>query len=633
MGNPDHRVLVVDDDPTMLELLSHGLSEDKNLYEVICANSAKEAIKIIERIYISLVISDVQMPVMSGLDLMTKIRERWPHIKVILMTGQSSRQILKDIKKSGCLNFFEKPIKTKQLREFIRRELSGGNSEGFAGTLTNIQLPDLIQMCCSSGISTVIRVQKDARSGIIYIEDGDIIHAECEGIGGTEAFYRIFSWRSGSFETLGNVVCPKITISKNWQYLLMEGHRRIDEADDINNQTEEKENVDIDFELFSDDEIADALKLDPEDEKKYFSDDTGESTGYTNKIARYNPEKKRILIVDDSPMMCKILTDILSDEEGIEVAGTAQNGEEALIQIDRLNPDLITLDVNMPVMGGSTALKHIMIKNPCPVVILSAVKNKNPSGILDFLLLGAVDFIGKPANSKEAPAQKKQLAEAIKNATCAKTKRFRRFHAPKVIKKKDRPVINHKSTDNLVAILSGPGGYIELVKMLPVLPHDLNFSFLVFQTIAESFLVSFASYLKQRCKMEVALIDQRAPLITGVTYMESAAKPTLLVKGEKGYFIKTDQNMPDPGKSNMPDIFFKSALENLSGKLFVVLLSGADVGNLDVLSRVREKNGKILAQNREQCMVSKPIELARERGIINFQGLLPEIVEYISSSA
>ncbi len=631
MGNPDHRVLVVDDDPTMLELLSHGLSRDKNLYEVICTSSAKEAIDIIERIHISLVVSDVRMPVMSGLDLMAKIRKRWPHIKVILITGHSSQKLRKDIKKSGCLNFFEKPIKTKQLREFIKRELSGGNDEGFAGTLNNIQLPDLIQMCCSSGISTVIRVQKDARKGIIYIEDGDIIHAECEKIEGSEAFYKIFSWRSGSFETLGNIACPKITIKKNWQYLLMEGHRRIDEADDINTRTDETESTCIDFELLSDDEIADALMLDPEDEKTDIFDNSIQA-GNKDKAGEFTPGKKRILIVDDSPMMCRILTDMLSEDEEIEVAGTAQNGEEALKQIDKLNPDLITLDVNMPVMDGSTALKHIMIKKPCPVVILSAVKNKNSSRILDFLLLGAVDFIQKPVNSKDAPIQKKQLAEAVKNATLAKIKRFKRFHSPRVIKKKDRPVINHKSTENLVVILSGTGGYTELIKILPAMPPDLNSSFLVFQKIADSFLVPFASYLKQRCKMEVALINQRAPLLTGVAYMESAAKPALLVKGEKGHFIKTMANIPDPEKPTMPEVFFKSALENLSGKLFVVLLSGADIGNLDVLSRIKEKNGKILAQNRDQCMVSKPIELAKERGLISFQGFLPELVEYISIS-
>ena len=76
MGNPDHRVLVVDNDPAMLELLSHGLSRDKNLYEVICTSSAEEALDIIERIHISLVVSDVRTPVMSGFDLMAKIRER-----------------------------------------------------------------------------------------------------------------------------------------------------------------------------------------------------------------------------------------------------------------------------------------------------------------------------------------------------------------------------------------------------------------------------------------------------------------------------------------------------------------------------------------------------------------------------
>ena len=114
----------------------------------------------------------------------------------------------------------------------------------------------------------------------------------------------------------------------------------------------------------------------------------------------------RVLIVDDSAVMCRALTEMLSSEEGIHVVGTARNGEEALEQIDRVRPDLITLDVNMPVMDGSTALKHIMIRNPCPVVIVSAVSQRRESNILNFLLLGAVDYIQKPVRGEAMARQR-----------------------------------------------------------------------------------------------------------------------------------------------------------------------------------------------------------------------------------
>ena len=205
------------------------------------------------------------------------------------------------------------------------------DSSGFAGTLRNIQITDIIQMCCLAGASLCIRVTQDSDQGTIYIEDGEIVHAECGTLSGIEAFFTILGWPSGQFETMESPPTSQPTIKEPCQFLLMEAARQADER------------------------VLDVADKVAEEEEPGFSE----------------AKKLRVLIVDDSPIMSKILTSMLTADPTIDVVGTAKNGEQALKKMKDLAPDLITMDVNMPVMDGSTALKHIMINSPCPVLIMS----------------------------------------------------------------------------------------------------------------------------------------------------------------------------------------------------------------------------------------------------------------------
>jgi two-component system chemotaxis response regulator CheB len=697
MGKSDHKVLVVDDDQTMLQLLEHGLSGNNDLYEVLCANSARKAIEILERIHISIVITDIQMPVMSGLDLLSKIREGWPHIKVILITADDSLYIRDQVQHSGCLHFLEKPIDTYHLRELIANELTSKSECGFAGTLTNIQLPDLIQMCCFSAVNTAIRVRKNSHVGMIHIEEGEIVHAEVEDMKGVEAFYEIFSWRSGSFETLGDTTFPETTIDKNWQYLLMEGHRRMDEAaalaaeekaDDpsesaasapdedrgvsvsgrdrelsVLNPGDELHLGDDDEEVPESDDLPDAIQDDdllipddqiesliPDDDDLLNADEDGvillddepseiidtspltedETVSDSHEVPTEASESLsdvlRVLIVDDSLLMCKIITDMLSNEPDIQVVGTAKNGEEALVQIDRLNPDLITLDVSMPVMDGSTALKHIMIKNPCPVVIISAVNERSQKSILDFLMLGAVDFIQKPVRSMDMAFQHRQLIQSIRQAARAKINNFRRTRSPKPLNTNGAKPLKAKPSDFLTLICSGSGGYAELIKMIPVIPKNLRTCVVVIQAMYDSFRDPFCEYLDQRSQIPVQPLHKAVPVHDGRCYVALNHVPLQMDPTEGGYLL-------NPGKSttaffpDVTDTFLTAAARSFPGRVRVILLSGADIGSLGGLKRIREHGGEIIAQNRNSCMVSDPLEKAFRQGLITLEAGIPEIIK------
>ncbi|WP_373497979.1 response regulator [Desulfococcus sp.] len=611
MAYTDQKILLVDDDTTMLELLRRGLSADQDLYEVVCAKNAQEAIDYLERIHFPMVVADIQMRTMSGLDLLAKIRERWPHVKVILMTGSPSRQLREEIRRTGCLRLFQKPIRIADLRALIAGELAapGGGEQGFAGRLTNIKLSDLIQMCCVSGISTVIQVRKNRTVGTIFIEEGEIIHADCGETEGLNAFYEIFSWQSGSFETLGDVAVPKTTIDKNWQYLLMEGHRQMDEAlasASGTNPLDREEGGDPDAPDLSED----CLKLLPgEMGIEAFQ---GAEKAVPHPLTAHPPV--RVLIVDDSAVMCRVLTDMLASDEAIRVVGTARNGEAALAEIDRVRPDLITLDVNMPVMNGSTALKHIMIRSPCPVVIVSAIDHGSDANILDFLLLGAVDYVQKPVRG--ADAVRARLIQAVRRAARAETGRFRRAKPPGVVAGKAACGSPLTPRECLVVVCSGAGGYAELVKILPLLPAAFKGALVAVQTMTPSFREPFADYLDRRSHLHVRPSGSGTAMLQGCCYLASGDAVLRLHRHGEGCVLRGyEGNAQIPG-SGPPVGLLASAAETFGGRLMVVLLSGAEAGSLSGLREIRRRGGRILSQDLRDCLVPFPLEAALDAGLI-----------------
>ncbi len=134
MNNEQHKkILVVDDEPSLLDLMRNFLTIDQHLYELLTTNNAQEAIEILKREDIALVVSDINMPGISGLDLLAIIRTRYPHIKIILITGYNTPKIQEEVDKSGSLYFLEKPFKFSHLRELIYQEITE-KREGFGGT-------------------------------------------------------------------------------------------------------------------------------------------------------------------------------------------------------------------------------------------------------------------------------------------------------------------------------------------------------------------------------------------------------------------------------------------------------------------------------------------------------------------
>jgi two-component system chemotaxis response regulator CheB len=447
---------------------------------------------------------------------------------------------------------------------------------GFAGTLKNIQLNDLIQMCCLSASSICMRVTKDDRIGTIFIVDGEIVHAACADIVGEEAFYRILGWQTGSFESIEVLTNPQRTIHNNYHFLIMEAARRVDEkaeSDSAQSQTD----------ACLPEEAAD--------------------------------DRLRVLIVDDSPMMRKILSSMLTASSRVKVVGMASNGEEAISLIDELSPDLVTLDVNMPVMDGTSTLKHIMIKKPCPVVITSNPGDGSSKAIFNFLELGAVDFMSKPTKNQDILIQQQRIIERIRVAATAAVGNFRIARIPKT--NAGNPASNPIDTacHRLVIVISGPGGHPEQMSLLsglvPAMADEAG-AVVALQSLPSTFSGPFARYLFERCGCQASPIVQETVLSAGHCYVGIHGCPLTVSMNDQRPVIA-----PATRKEGLVQVdrLLSTAASVFKQHLAVVLLSGANTGEQAGLRVVHENGGRIILRKRVSGMVAGPLDQVFEAGL------------------
>ncbi len=223
------RVLIVDDEETLTWSMERSLSKDNEKFEVLIANNGREALELLRRNKIDVVISDIRMPDINGLDLLVKIKKDYPQTNVVIMTAYGSPDIQKEAIRRGSIFYIEKPFEIAEIRKIIFDLI--GSKKGFQGKVVGIQLSDIIQMNCLSRLTAVLIINRNGEKGIIYFNEGEVVHAECANNRGTDAFYRIMGWETGEFVSNIGAIAPMKTISQSWEHLLIEAMRRNDEND------------------------------------------------------------------------------------------------------------------------------------------------------------------------------------------------------------------------------------------------------------------------------------------------------------------------------------------------------------------------------------------------------------------
>ena len=222
------KILIVDDEEDMVWSLQKNLCNESLQAEIFTAGSGEEALEVLKNSgQIDLVITDIKMPGITGLDLLIEIKNIYPYTSVIVMTAFPSNEYKREALLKGSLYFVEKPFELNDLREMVNLALKEDNM--FKGTVSGVGLGDVIQLKAMSGISGALRVKEGKQQGIIYFENGKVIHAICDELEGEEAFYQIMEFSGGVLDSLNVTNLPSQTIELPVEAMLIEGTRRLDE--------------------------------------------------------------------------------------------------------------------------------------------------------------------------------------------------------------------------------------------------------------------------------------------------------------------------------------------------------------------------------------------------------------------
>jgi predicted regulator of Ras-like GTPase activity (Roadblock/LC7/MglB family)/CheY-like chemotaxis protein len=221
------RVLVVDDEEDMLWMLQRNLNKGMKDVEILAAKSAEEALAILSDKPANLVITDINMPGMNGLDLLIEINNRFPETGVIIMTAYPSNAYENKAMMSGSLRFIEKPFDINDVRNIVKEALKA--HEGFQGTVDGVDLIDIVQFNALSRATAALKVTTGDQEGMIFFKDGAVVHAMCGQETGEVAFFTILGFNGGSLQNIRGVQPPIVSIHKSIEGLLFEAAVKNDE--------------------------------------------------------------------------------------------------------------------------------------------------------------------------------------------------------------------------------------------------------------------------------------------------------------------------------------------------------------------------------------------------------------------
>lgn len=311
-------------------------------------------------------------------------------------------------------------------------------------------------------------------------------------------------------------------------------------------------------------------------------------------------EKYRVLVVDDATFMTKAISELLESDPDIEVIDTAKNGLEGLEKIKRLRPDVITLDIDMPVMNGIQAIRHIMIESQVPIVVLSSLFNDG-SITFEALRLGVVDFVAKPSGaiSKDINVAKKQIIDRIKLATSVNLDNVRRVRLGKQdVRKGLSDRYGFQPLEYIIAMgtsLSGPNTFIRIMtKLSPRLPAAT----VVMLEISPKVLPTFVEKFNDFVPWKIEMVKDNNVLEQGVCYIHSNESAMAIQSNDNG---EPCFKLMDPADKQL-DIFFASAAEVFKQQTIGLLLAGFGDDGADGLARIQEKSGITIAQSIETCV-------------------------------
>lgn len=325
--------------------------------------------------------------------------------------------------------------------------------------------------------------------------------------------------------------------------------------------------------------------------------------------------KVRVLVIDDSALMRQLLTSLLSTDPGIEVIGTAADPYIARDKIKSLNPDVLTLDVEMPRMDGLTFLEKLMAGHPMPVVMVSTLTEAGCETTMRALELGAFDFFTKPKFDMEQgmSARAELLTEMVKAAAKARI-------APRKTRSENGPRVNAlsssamaKTTDTIIAIGASTGGTEALRDLLTTLPPNTP-PILITQHMPEKFTKSFADRLNEECKINVKEAEHGDGVITGHALIAPGNYHMALIRSGARYQVVLNQEERVNRHRPAVDVLFRSVAEYAGKNAIGIILTGMGNDGAAGMLEMKRAGAYNIAQDENSCVVFGMPKMAIEAG-------------------
>lgn len=335
--------------------------------------------------------------------------------------------------------------------------------------------------------------------------------------------------------------------------------------------------------------------------------------------------KVRVLVVDDSPTMRGIISAVLRADPEIDVVGQASDAMEARASIKELNPDVVTLDIEMPEMNGLDFLEKIMRLRPMPVIMVSSLTQRGAKATLSALEIGAFDCVGKPTPGDPRPFA--DLAEKVKIAARSKH-RLASPHALGKVPATPMSVADYRVGRKIVAIGSSTGGVEALITVLQKFPANCPPT-VITQHMPSSFTKSFAERLNRLCAPVVEEATDGARLQIGKIYLAPGGERHLQVANPSAPSCRLIERDPVNGHRPSVDVLFDSVAEVAGRNAVGAILTGMGRDGAAGLLKMRHAGARTVGQNEKTCVVYGMPRVAYELGAVEQQLPLASIGEEI----
>jgi two-component system chemotaxis response regulator CheB len=333
-----------------------------------------------------------------------------------------------------------------------------------------------------------------------------------------------------------------------------------------------------------------------------------------------------VLIVDDSALMRQLLTEVLQRDPGIRVVGTAADPLIAREKIKLLNPQVITLDIEMPRMDGLSFLERLMALRPMPVVVVSTLTQKGTDAALRALELGAVDVVAKPVAGIANGIADLQAELVAKVRAAARTRPRARGAAPERPPLKIDPLLS--ASGRIVAVGASTGGVEALQRLLTDLPVDSP-AILVTQHMPPGFTTSFAKRLDEVCRMSVCEATHHQRVLPGHIYIANGRQHLELGRSGAQYFCRMQDGPPVSGHRPSVDVLFHSVASTAAANALGIILTGMGRDGAEGLLAMRHAGARTLGESEASCLIYGMSKAAHDIGAVETELALDRLAAEI----